>query len=254
MPTRRVGECHICGTVGPLSFEHVPPKRAFNDKRVIKARFEDIVGIGPDEPIVGENQQRGMGDYTLCPNCNNNTGSWYSSEFIEWCYQGFNILIRARGKPTLIYLYRLLPLRIIKQIVVMFFSVNGPEFRCAHPELVHFVLNKEDKNLPPNYRFYTYYTISSRLRCSGVTGLVNVNTKEVFVFSELSYFPFGYIMTFNSRPPDPRLLDITHFAQYGYNEFAIKTISMPALPAHTWFPADFRTREEIMKQSRENNH
>jgi len=251
MPVQQIGECHICGRVGPLSFEHVPPRKAFNDRPVIRARFEDLLGIGPDEPIRGEYQQRGMGDYTLCPGCNNKTGGWYGSEFVKWCYQGFDILLRAQGRPTFIYLYYLLPLRIIKQIIVMLFSANGPEFRRANPELVHFVLNKEEKNLSPKYRIYTYYTVSSRLRSSAVSGLVNINTNEVFVFSELSYFPFGYIMTFDSRPPDQRLLDITHFVNYGYNEFAVKTINIPVLPTHTWFPADFRTREEILSQAQD---
>jgi hypothetical protein len=26
------GRCHICGNVGELSFEHVPPEKAFNNK------------------------------------------------------------------------------------------------------------------------------------------------------------------------------------------------------------------------------
>jgi hypothetical protein len=30
-----IGTCHICGDHGKLSFEHVPPKEAFN-KRVVR--------------------------------------------------------------------------------------------------------------------------------------------------------------------------------------------------------------------------
>jgi len=120
MARKNEGKCHICGNVGPLSFEHVPPRRAFNERPVIKAQFEDIVGLGPDEPIRGKIQQRGMGEYTLCPTCNNNTGSWYGKNFVDWCYQGFEILLRSKGKPSLIYLNYLFPLRILKQI--RFFS------------------------------------------------------------------------------------------------------------------------------------
>ncbi len=246
MPAQRIGDCHICGLRGPLSFEHVPPRKAFNDRPIIRANFQDVVGIGPDEPIRGENQQRGLGDYTLCPRCNNNTGGWYGNEFVKWCYQGFNILAMSQGKPSLIYMYYLLPLRIIKQIVVMFFSVNGPEFRQANPELVSFVLDKERKNLSPYYRIYTYYTVGNRLRCSGTSGILNTTTHEVRVFSEITYFPFGYVMTLDTRPPDSRLVDITHFAKYGINEFAIESIRLPVLPIHLWFPGDYRTRDEIL--------
>jgi hypothetical protein len=36
----RTGKCHICGNTGQLSFEHVPPESAFNDKPIIMKPFE----------------------------------------------------------------------------------------------------------------------------------------------------------------------------------------------------------------------
>ncbi len=32
---RLEGNCHICGRFGPLSYEHVPPRAAFNEHPVI---------------------------------------------------------------------------------------------------------------------------------------------------------------------------------------------------------------------------
>jgi len=247
MPKERRGKCHICGRIGPLSFEHIPPRKAFNERPVIKAQFEELVGLGPDEPIRGPTQQRGMGEYTLCPRCNNDTGSWYAKDFVDWCYQGFEILLRSKGNPSLVYLNYLIPLRILKQIITMFFSVNGPDFCDANPELVKFVLNRDKKYLSPKYRFFVYYNISSRLRCSGVSARVDINTQNMCVFSEVNYFPYGYVMTFDSSPPDPRLFEITHFSTYSYNEFKVMTIKLPVLPTHLWFPGDYRTKEQIIK-------
>lgn len=38
MPRRRakdhIGTCHVCLREAPMSFEHVPPQAAFNDRRV----------------------------------------------------------------------------------------------------------------------------------------------------------------------------------------------------------------------------
>ena len=31
-----------------------------------------------------KNMQRGMGGYTLCENCNNNTGAWYANDYINF--------------------------------------------------------------------------------------------------------------------------------------------------------------------------
>jgi len=35
------GECCICGKIGKLTFEHVPPKAAFNDRGVFQAKMEE---------------------------------------------------------------------------------------------------------------------------------------------------------------------------------------------------------------------
>jgi hypothetical protein len=39
------------------------------------------------------------------------------------------IMYRASGRPTLIYLNYVLPLSVLKQFCTMFVSVNGPLFR-----------------------------------------------------------------------------------------------------------------------------
>lgn len=137
------GICHICGKYGKLSKEHVPPKSSFNNMRSISVNFEQAITLGPDTMPKGPVHQGGIFFYTLCEKCNSNTGHWYGSRFIRWCYQGMDILIRTGGKPTLIYMRYLFPLAIIKQILTMFFSVNTEKFRVPNTELVQFVLNKE---------------------------------------------------------------------------------------------------------------
>ncbi|TET45196.1 hypothetical protein E3J62_08085 [candidate division TA06 bacterium] len=242
-----IGTCHLCGNRRQLSFEHVPPRAAFNDKRVIRVQFEKTIGLGPDEIVKGSIQQRGMGDYTLCVKCNNDTGAWYGGRFVDWCYQGMEILVKSGGKPSLIYLNRLYPLAILKQIVTMFLSVDRPVFREANPDLVRFVLYRYMKYLPPKYRFFTYYNTTGRFRCCGTTVLGDMSG-NVSLISEITYPPFGYVMTIGSDPPDKRLFEITHFSRFGYLEPKVMTMSLPVLPTHLVYPGDYRTKEEIIQQ------
>lgn len=240
----RIGKCHLCGNIGKLSFEHVPPESAFNDKPVI---------IQPFEGGKGRIQQRGMGDYTLCIPCNNNTGSWYGSDFVDFCHRGMDILERSDGNPTLIYMYRLYPLRVIKQIITMMFSANSDIFSNVHPELVSFVLNKKRKYLSSKYRFWIYYNIKGEPRFAGVTGRINLKTNSTEIFSEITFPPFGYVMTLTNRekrndPIDPRLIEITDFANYGYYEFDNREIKAIHLPTYLEFPGDYRSPDEIWKQ------
>lgn len=247
-----IGTCHICGCVDELTFEHVPPKHAFNNKRVIEVNFEEAIKLGPEEIARGNIQQKGSGDYTLCKKCNNLTGKWYGKAFIDWCYQGMHILIKAKGGPNLIYLNYLFPLRVLKQIITMFFSVNGPEFAKANPELVKFVLNKEIKYLNPKYRIFCYYNKSNKFRFFGTSVKSNINNHEFITMCEIGYIPFGYLMTINSRSPDARLFEITQFSKFNYNEFKIMILHPKVLPVHLALPGDYRTKKEIEECYREN--
>lgn len=249
---RYVGVCHICGSYGHLSFEHVPPKSAFNDRPVVAIPFGDALQLGPDDPRPkGKIQQRGMGAHTLCERCNNGAGSWYGSAFVEWCYQGLEILIRADGKPTLIYPHHILPLRIIKQIATMFFSAVSEAFSTENQELVQFVLDRERRYLPSEYSFYVYYNIEGTYRFSSTVVTWNLFEGRKSVFAEITFPPFGYVMTLNGTdPPNDKLFPINHFAHFEYGEFYTAQLKLPVLPTFLTIPGDYRTREEIRVQER----
>ena len=81
----RSGRCRLCGTVGPLSREHVPPRAAFNSGRSRSHTFEEYIGRGPDGTLPGGIlEQGGIWGYTLCDHCNNFTGSRYADEYRLW--------------------------------------------------------------------------------------------------------------------------------------------------------------------------
>lgn len=249
---KRVGICHICGVLGELTFEHVPPRAAFNDRAVVNTPFEKIVNIGDLdnlENLKGPVSQKGAGSYTLCAKCNNDTGAWYGNAFVSWAYQGLRLAEHSTIAPSLYHVFHIFPLRVIKQIICMFFSANPSAFHKAQPDLVRFILNKDQKYLDPKIRLYTYFNTSGRSRQSGISGLLNIEERGHKIFSEISFPPFGYIMSMNSPPPDKRLVDISHFAQYGYNQWVDIAVNLPVLPVYTWLPGDFRSREEVVRES-----
>jgi hypothetical protein len=249
-----IGECRLCGAVTELSFEHVPPRSAFNDRPIVDPDVKKLIeshDISILDRLSGKTQQRGAGGYTLCTSCNNQTGKWYGPAYAGWAYQGYDILSQARGEPTLLYPFHLFPLRVFKQIVCMFFSANGPGFRAANQELVRFVLNRDHKYIDPKIRIFAYYTNSGRSRQAGITGMLeldelNMGVARSHVFSEISFPPFGYILAANSPPPDRRLVDISFFAQFGYNDWVDISLRLPVLPIYSWLPGDFRSRNEVL--------
>jgi len=248
----KIGTCNICGLVGPLSFEHVPPRRAYNDQRIFEANIQRMVAEkwdGQQRPITGKWAQRGAGKHTLCNRCNNDTGAWYGGAYVSWARQGVELLERSGGKLTLAYPYTIFPLRVFKQVVAMFFSACGPNLRLRFPDLVQFVLQRDEQYMPHDLRVFAYLLHpddTGAFRQSGMSGVVKDYNKR-HVFAEIAFPPFGFLLTGDRDPIYPTLLDITYLSHARYSHRDGVFLRLPVLPVNTWLPGDFRSKEEIRK-------
>lgn len=249
----KIGICHICGNYGPLTFEHVPPESAFNNKPVMKANFEEIIKNENErfdplgEMTRGSISQRGAGGYTLCGKCNSITGHWYGGAYLDWTFQGLRLRGFAKIAPSLSYRFQIFPLRVIKQIVCMFFSANGPYFQGNNQQLVKFILNRNEKYIQQNIKIYIAYNLTNKIKQSGVMAKANLSPDmSPNIFSEITFPPWIYLMTLNSSPPDKRLIDISYFSRFGYNDWKDIVLQIPILPINTWIPADYRKRDEVL--------
>ncbi len=245
------GTCHLCGASGKLSFEHVPPEAAFNHHRILLTTFEKFLRTENLDQMRGEYRQRGAGAYTLCIPCNNNTGAWYADSYVKWAHQAMAFLIASRGRASFALPYNLYPLRVLKQVVCMFFSVNGPEFHKAQPDLVRFVLNRDSKIFLPPVRVYAFHTFSERGRASAATGLIRglgSSNSTLHVLSEITHPPFGFVLALgNSLPPDSDLCDISGFSRFEYRDWrAAISMKLPLKSIYTPFPGDYRAREQTL--------
>ncbi|MEA5259629.1 hypothetical protein VB264_17670 [Arcicella aquatica] len=214
------GICGICGQFGQLTFEHVPPKAAFNKGKFVIIPSEKSIQLGLNEEFKGPVFQGGIGLHSLCAKCNNATGRWYGNDYVRFAYQAALILQRSKFKPTLFYPFHLSPIKVLKQVVSMFLSINHDvPFREDHPELVKFVLDRNDKYLNPKYRICMYYNYEGINRYLPFTVVMNVEgISKPVQMCEISYPPFGFVFTFDSSPLlDEKLFDISFFSRYDFN-------------------------------------
>lgn len=242
------GFCHLCGRFGPLSYEHVPPRSAFNDRSVIESPWlDDLQRERGKRPKNSRVNQRGVGAYTLCRECNSLTGKWYGPHFARWVRHGADLLETSRCDISLTYLHYLLPLSVLKQIITMNFSINHHKWREEYPELEHFVRNRNRTYLDPKHRFFLYFNYDGGLRRIGgdETSRVFARNSQILKVSEISHPPFGYVHTTDGSHPDRRLFEITHFKNYRYDEFSILPLRLQCLPTHLGITLDYRSYEEI---------
>ncbi|NTA15456.1 hypothetical protein [Agrobacterium tumefaciens] len=238
------GACCICGTHGKLTFEHIPPKSAFNNHLLLVASVQDYLDSEKDDRKIRHRESRkGFGKYSLCEKCNNLTGAWYGSEYVAWAYQGVRFL---GSSGALAMPYHIFPGRVAKQIVAMFGTLNGSGFFQRHPELQKYVLNKNEVGLPEKFRLYCFLTSknSHAFRASGIVAMMVTGHHRPLVFSEMSFVPFGYVLTVDSLPPSPDLFEISFFFNERYDSYRDLHLPIPSKETHSYFPGDYRTKDE----------
>jgi len=182
--------------------------------------------------------QGGAGAYTLCESCNNNTGAWYGGEYVKWARTCRDIMVMWNQKQTLsgsVELKNVYPLRFLKQIVACFCSLrasDGTFFIEKYPELVPFILDKNNENLPSGLRFFMNLYIESpevtQLRRVGVAIRAKVKDNLEIIksvpFGEITHPPFQLIMTYDYGTFDDAT-EITIFQNFSYDQ--ISNVEIP---------------------------
>ena len=249
------GVCNICGHLRKLSYEHVPPHSAFNDRKVILSTADQYWNHGrKGGRIKGVHLQAGHGVYTLCERCNNTTGGWYGASFADWCKEGFEFHDRTGGKATIIETHFIRPLPVIKQVVTMFLAMHGGEgLRDRHPDLVRFVLNRDANHLHPRYRFWVYYVAPGPLRKTPPCAILNIETGRITSGMEFSFPPYGYMITIDSTPQDDRLFEVSRFARYQFLDLERVVLNLRELPTHGPVLGDYRQFEDIERKDGDTN-
>ena len=280
------GICALCGKECELTFEHIPPRSAFNSHPVKMYPGEKILFDEDRLPwdvqgLKYVSQQKGSGKYSLCEECNNNTGTWYGNTYKEFTYviaEAFAQRLKEDIKG--ISVEGIYGARLIKQIISMFCSVNDHRFLLGYlnphqaddaqshsplfqtlvgaqmalynaaflmEELRAFVLNKDAKGLDKSkFKICMYATESKMLKTNGLSSVLNLPENSFVVLSEITVPPLGFILYIN--PPidlQHTGIDITMLADLGYDEKANIQFPFEVLEMNTVLPNDYRSRDQI---------
>jgi len=238
-----IGVCHLCGETKVLSFEHVPPRRAYNNfprfRFVTREFIANKYQGGPPPTIIQD--PRGAGAYTLCEGCNQRC-SRYAQHFIEWAVSWQTALDSGSETTREITTSQITRRsRVMKQIVSMALSASPPKTGERIPGLRRFAWNTETKGLPDGVRMYAALTRDKDARQAGGAGKLNMlDPTATSVFSEISFAPLILVMTLGSTPPpDTRLIDVTYFAVAGYYDRDITRLTFPVLALRGFYPGSY---------------
>ena len=136
-----IGECRICKQLKKLTYEHVPPRVTFNDKRIDSIEGEKIAGY-----LKRKNSY-------------------------PWEMDGIRKTIHQQGRGGMY------PLAIIKQVIAMFCDINSEGF--VEEGITSFLLDKESQIFDSKrYRIFMHIHAGSIERMNGFSASINVSLLE----------------------------------------------------------------------------
>ena len=239
-----IGICKICGEKKKLTFEHIPPKVAFNKTTKYYSFTQDeyyknknLLKFKPKGKVL----QGGLGFYCLCKDCNSFLGKNYVRPFSDFVNIGMHL---NRSYDFDVIHFKALnqnPLRILKQITSMFICISDTIFTQQCPELLDFVRNPNKTDLPEKYRFYLYLNDTGQFRKFSYPTITNIHG----ILCELTYPPFGYVLNIDNKNGIEHLTDITNFKKFSDERTHEFDILLNKFPTHLYIPLDFRKKENI---------
>ena len=255
-----IGKCRICGEIGKLTFEHVPPHAANNRRPIIERSLLDCVSEDEKNGSLpwekknsnGRINQKGLGGYYLCEKCNNSTGSWYANDYKTFVNTLICVLLESKrnneDRRISIKLMEMYPLRILKQIMTMFCDIN-PNLASNDPSLRDFILNRENNTFNSSkYRIYMYIMRSGFMRVCNLCHLILKNYPCPIMVSEVSNIPVGFLLYLDK--PDDIIInecEISSFSAYSYNDKRSIELIVNIHDNNSYMIADFRSKSDIKK-------
>ena len=256
------GYCHICQKYGNLTFEHVPPHKAFNDRRAKSIEGNEAIKLISEKDrmpwdttgLKYKSKQRGMGIYSLCSSCNNLTGKYYGNEYIKFAQTMAKVIFDndISGKSMIgVKLEGVYVSRIAKQVLSMFCSTY-PGFTKIYPIVKDLILDKDETIEDiSKFRITMFILKEFKIGYTGLTAMAYGNGK-IKIVAEIDAYPFGFVLELEPKEDNPDL-DITHFLSHKYDEKFDLEMGINIRERNIMFPTDFRTKEEIMACKEENN-
>lgn len=202
------GLCHICGKYSKLTFEHIPPKQAFNWYRAKIYNGDEALKRSKGAQAKYCNLQQGMGKYSLCQSCNNNTGAWYAQTYCDFAMdvvKSLHKLNQLEHGNVVEFTFKNCPiLQVVKQIVAMFCSIL-PYDEVQRLGFDKLLLEKENNTVNRklfDLRMYLTPIETGQLMCGpSVVFVKKDESAEAIRVADLGAYPFGFILNLTPETP-----------------------------------------------------
>lgn len=258
------GKCSLCLQYGKLTFEHIPPRRLFNDRPAVAHTLNGLeIGSKHKKQPALLPGPAGLGRHTLCQGCNGRSAAKYGEAFADWTVQCLRYAQRIADSNQIFLSLKIQPLNVLKQIATMIMAVSeSTDSAPSLDALRAFALSPNSMDFPKTIVLAAYLNPIDRRRSDArqltqnrlsrsCAVLDTRNGSSVFVIGEVAFPPMGYVAY---MPPAGRLIsqdftslrDLRGFSNYYYNQTAAVFIDLPVRrpfgPVPGYYPQPFATK------------
>lgn len=193
-------KCHICLRAKPLTWEHVPPKGAYNN---CNGLWECLTAQENNLTSRLAKIRGGFRVQTLCKDCNNVVCEPYANEYVKFARHLVETpLLFAPSGGARVISVRQNTLLIAKEIATMILAVEHLKFAELQEELRHFVLDRNALLTMP------FDILAFLVPQSLASGTISRFHGRVATFApgfelsggEISWYPFGFVYAASIGP------------------------------------------------------
>lgn len=195
------GYCLICGTFGPLSWDHVPPRGSITITKIEQVHLTEIMGIN-NNPVIGVKSTNGSKFKTICKHCNSSHLGANDQE-VARVYKGIsekvkNYFLQANSPVNHVYI----PLDGVKFCRAMTGHIlsattvkeclQEPMHIPYYAPLQKFVMG-DDTAIEETHDFYVWFYPHRRHMSIKMFAFKNLG--HIATLSLLSFFPLAFLIT-----------------------------------------------------------
>jgi len=197
----RVGSCNICGVVGPLSWDHVPPQGGIQLEAVEIDRLAGVLasGLRSERPDISQN---GLKFRTLCSGCNSLLGNRYDPALNDFAISVGRFLSTNLELPSVIHVAAK-PGSIARAILGHILAARMAADDSFFDSLIREAIFNPDDPMPNSIKiFYWIYPYAHQVVFrEGIMPSIRgrFDAEKIQRFGLLKYFPIAYLVTDATR-------------------------------------------------------
>jgi hypothetical protein len=185
------GKCNICGVFDVLTWDHTPPKKAifFSDVEIAS-----IFSKHSEEKYPREYSQNGTKFRTICAKCNNNLGTYYDVNFVEFIHEVSQKVYTSFPNEDYITC-KIKPVKVIKSLFGHLLAAKGDyEDSLIDIEMRKFLL--DDNLWLPTFNIFYWFHPYPNIEVMRDLAICKIGSDmDPDIFSMLKMYPISFYIT-----------------------------------------------------------